>query len=108
MALGHNRDKKAIGEIKKKLAKLLPIFIGAELLALSAEFTLNLAVSKGSVSLVKVIGGVQPMFVLIIALLLFPFWPKFFREASEGHLIRKFALMIVIVAGLALIAVSSA
>jgi drug/metabolite transporter (DMT)-like permease len=100
-------NKRTIREISKSIKKLLPVFIVAELTGLAAEFTLNLAISRGPVSLVKVIEGIQPMFVLLIALGLYPFWPKYFREAAEGNLARKFALMIIIIAGLAVISVAA-
>lgn len=92
-----------IRDIARGIKRLLPVFIVAELLGLAAEFTLNLAISRGPVSLVKVIEGIQPMFVLLIALGLHPFWPKYFREGESGHLVRKFALMAVIIIGLAVI-----
>jgi hypothetical protein len=47
------------------------------------------------------------MFVLVIALALFPLQPKFFREANEGNIIRKFSLMGVALFGLILIALTS-
>ena len=100
-------NKRAVREIGKSIKKLLPVFIIAELTGLAAEFTLNLAISRGPVSLVKVIEGIQPMFVLLIAFGLYPFWPKYFREAEEGKPTRKFILMAVIIAGLALISVSA-
>jgi drug/metabolite transporter (DMT)-like permease len=96
-------NKKGLLVIKKQIKKLLPIFIVAELVGLSAELTLNLAISKGSVSLVKVIEGIQPIFVLLIALILYPLSPKFFREAEQGKPIRKFILFFVIVVGLGVI-----
>src|SRR6185312_1443096 len=96
-------NARTIHDIFKRIKKLLPVFIVAELLGLAAEFTLNLAISRGPVSLVKVIEGIQPMFVLLIALGLHPFWPKYFREGKSGNLMRKFALMVIIIAGLAVI-----
>lgn len=100
-------NRRAVREISKSIKKLLPIFVVAELTGVAAEFTLNLAISRGPVSLVKVIEGIQPMFVLLIAFGLYPFWPKYFREAGEGRLARKFILMIVIIAGLALISIAA-
>jgi drug/metabolite transporter (DMT)-like permease len=105
--LKFNDNKRAISGIAKTIKKLLPVFIFAELMGLAAEFTLNLAISRGPVSLVKVIEAVQPMFVLLIALALYPLYPKYFREAKEGKLMRKFALMAVIIAGLVLIGIAA-
>jgi drug/metabolite transporter (DMT)-like permease len=103
--LGEN--KKTMQDITKKIRKLLPVFIITELLALAADFTLNFAISRGPVSLVKVIEGIQPMFVLLIALALYPLSPKYFREAKEGNPLRKFAFMAATVAGLAVISVAA-
>jgi drug/metabolite transporter (DMT)-like permease len=107
LLLKFEENKRGILKIKKRLRKLLPIFIAAELVGLAAELTLNLAISRGPVSLVRVIEGIQPMFVLLIALGLYPVSPKFFREAKEGSLVRKFGLMIIAIAGLAIISVAS-
>jgi drug/metabolite transporter (DMT)-like permease len=101
LRLGDNLQ--GLRQIKINLKKLLPVFVAAELLNLAAEFTLNLAISRGPVSLVKVLEGIQPMFVLLIAFGLYPFWPKYFREAGEGKLARKFLLMAVIISGLLVI-----
>ncbi len=100
-------NKQTLRAIRNDIKMLLPIFIVAELTALAAEFTLNLAVDRGPVSLVKVIEGIQPMLVLLIALALHPFWPKYFREAKEGQLPKKFLLMVIIVIGLSLIGFAS-
>jgi drug/metabolite transporter (DMT)-like permease len=96
-------NKKNLASIQPMLKKVAPIFIIAELFNLAAEFTLNLAVSKGPVSLVKAIEGIQPIFMLVLALMLYPIAPKFFREAEEGGIMKKFLLMAVAVAGLVLI-----
>ncbi|HSW36749.1 MAG TPA: DMT family transporter [Candidatus Saccharimonadales bacterium] len=101
------QNKGTLKDVKRALKKLLPIFIVAELVGLGAEFTLNLAISRGSVSLVKVIEGIQPMFVLLIALMLYPLSPKHFREAEDGKVIRKFALMALSMVGLAIIFINS-
>lgn len=88
---------------KRKIHHLFVIFVVVELLAIIAEFTSNLAISRGPVSLVKVVEGTQPVFALLIALALYPFAPKFFREATDGRWGRKLVLMIVIIVGLAII-----
>jgi drug/metabolite transporter (DMT)-like permease len=100
-------NKTVIRQISRTVKKLLPVIIVTELLGIAAELTLNLAISRGPVSLVKVIEGIQPMFVLLIALGLHPFWPKYFREAKEGQLVRKFALMLIIIIGLGVISVGA-
>lgn len=88
---------------KKSIHKVFAIFLVAELIAIAADFMSNLAISRGSVSLVRVIEGIQPMYVLIIAIALYPIWPKYFREAAEAKRTKKLVLMSVILAGLILI-----
>lgn len=101
-------ENKRVGlEIAASIKKLLPIIIITEMLGIAAEFTVNLAISRGPVSLVRVIESIQPMFVLLIALALYPFWPKYFREAKEGKLIKKLILMTIIIIGLGIISLSS-
>jgi len=107
LLLKFQENTKEIKKITKRIKRLLPVFVFAEVSGLSAEFVLNLAISRGPVSLVKVIEASQPMFVLLIALACAPFAPQFFREASEGQLLRKFGLMAVVIAGLALISVTA-
>lgn len=103
LCLKLNDNIESLRTIRKSIKKVLPFFILNESLAVAAGFTLNLAVSRGPVSLVKVAEGIQPMFVLLIALTLHPVKPKFFREAGEGKLVRKFALMSLAIVGLAVI-----
>ena len=93
--------------LKTKLHKTIPLLIFVELLGILSEFILNLAISRGPVSLVKAIEGSQPLFVLAIALILYPFYPKFFREAEESKSLKKFILMGIVVAGLAIISITS-
>jgi len=96
-------QKETLVELRKSFRKYYLIFIGAEVLALIAEFANSLAVSRGPLTIVKTIENIQPMFVLFIALALYPFRPSLFREAAEGGKTRKFFLMLVIVVGLVLI-----
>jgi drug/metabolite transporter (DMT)-like permease len=105
--LRYSENKRSLVEIRKRIKRLLPVFIAAELIGLSAELTLNLAISRGPVSLVKVIESTQPMFLLLITVAMYPIKPKFFREVSEGHLLRKFALVSLAIIGVAFISVAS-
>ncbi len=107
LSLKFEENKKTIRDIAKSIKRLLPIFIIAELLGLAAEFMGNFAISRGPVSLVEVIDGIQPMFVLLVALALFPYAPKYFREAKEGRVARKLVPMCVALVGLAMIGASS-
>lgn len=74
----------------------------AEFINITAEFSSNLAISKGPVSLVEVLQNTQPMYMLLIALLLFPFFPKYFREAQEGRVRFKLLMMLGIIGGVAI------
>lgn len=94
-------------DIRKIFWRVLPVFIAAEFVNLSAELTLNLAINGGSVSLVKAIESIQPMFVLLIALVLYPFAPRFFREAEAGGVAKKFLLMAVAAVGIVIIAIAA-
>jgi len=79
------------------------IFVAiTEVINIAAEFTSNLAVSKGPVSLVEVIQNIQPLYMLTLALLLYPFFPKYFREARYGRVRFKFLMMAGIMVGVAL------
>ncbi|HSX52978.1 MAG TPA: EamA family transporter [Patescibacteria group bacterium] len=98
-----NRATAGLNKFKVSVRRVLPIFILAEGIYILAELTLNLAISRGPVSIVRVIEGIQPMFVLLIALALYPLAPKFFREAAGKNLAKKFMLMAVIIGGLILI-----
>lgn len=96
-----------IRRIKSRIKRVLPVLIVAEMIGLAAELTLNLAISRGPVSLVKIIEDVQPMFVLLITLVLYPISPRYFREAEEGGIARKLILMLLALTGLAVIGFSS-
>lgn len=90
-------------EFGKKFKKYFFIFFLIELLGISAELLNHLAISTGPVSLVKVVEGVQPVYVLLFAVLFYPFFPKYFREAKTGGKFKKILCMIVILFGIYLI-----
>lgn len=103
LVMFYSKTQHDLSMLKKKLGKVFWVFLLSECLALAAAFTSNLAVSRGPLSIVRVIEGVQPVYVLLIALSLYRFSPKHFREIVEGRLIRKFTLMAVIITGIALV-----
>ncbi|EKD65552.1 MAG: hypothetical protein ACD_50C00052G0005 [uncultured bacterium] len=92
--------RRFLGEFNKSFKKWILVFISAELIGIAAEFTNNLAISKGPVSLVKVIEGIQPIYVLLFALVFYPLFPKYLREAAYGSKQKKLLAMIVILLGL--------
>jgi drug/metabolite transporter (DMT)-like permease len=92
----------------KQIPKPALVVIGlAELLNVAAELTFNRAISLGPVSAVRVLEATQPIFILLIAVLLFPLAPQFLREGIAGNRGMKLALMAVMIVGVGLIAQSS-
>ncbi len=107
LLINFQNNKTQIKKISNNIKKLLPVLILAELIGLSAELTLNLAIKNGPVSLVKAIENIQPLFVLIIAIIFYPKYPKYFREAKSGYLIKKFSSIFLVITGIIFIVVSS-
>lgn len=87
------------GLYKKVSVKLVLLLILVEILGLGAEFAFNKALSQGPLSLINALENTQPLFVLLIAVALYPFYPKYFREAESGNVGRKVALSLMLVAG---------
>jgi drug/metabolite transporter (DMT)-like permease len=83
--------------------KWLWIFVILEVLNITAVLISNLAISKGPVSLVNVVGGIQPLYVLLFALALSPFFPAHLREATSSGKMKKIAFMAVMILGLYII-----
>ena len=83
-----------------KLKKWMGIFFITEILAIIGFIVHALAVSGGPVSLVKVIEGTLAIYVLLFAILFYPFFPKLLREATHGNIPRKLIFMAVILIGL--------
>lgn len=94
---------KELTKFAESFKKLLWVFLLGEFLNLAADFCINVATSRGSVALVRVIEGTQPVFVLFIAVIFYPLWPKLFREVEEGSLLKKICLILVTIFGLVLI-----
>lgn len=89
---------------KTNTKKLMGLLALVEIIAVVAEFVHGRAVSLGSVSLVVVMENLAPFYVLLIAVLCFPFFPRFFREVEAGKLRFKFALLLLMLLGVYLIA----
>lgn len=96
-----------IKDLKRNSKKVITLLVIAEFIAIVAEFAQNLAISQGPVSLVTVLEGVQPLYVLLIALIFYKVSPKHFREAAEGKIAKKVTLMLVMFVGLLLISLGS-
>ncbi len=75
-----------------------------EILALIGEVALILAVLMAPVALVQSIGGLQPLFVFIIGILITKFWPKFGRESlNRSALVQKIISIAVVTVGVYLL-----
>ena len=71
-----------------------------QLLNLAGVFAITLAMTSGYVTVVNALASVQPIFVLIITLILCTFLPNILKETLEGWvLIKKFMATIFIVIG---------
>lgn len=87
---------------KKLIAikKFFPIFILSEILSITAGFLYNKAISLGSVSLISVLFGLQPIFILLISFSLVPFFPRLFRQITAQTLIHKSLWISLMLVGL--------
>ncbi|MBI4163927.1 MAG: EamA family transporter [Candidatus Aenigmarchaeota archaeon] len=83
----------------KKFERKIHIFVSNELLSFGGAAALTFAVSIAPITFIKGVDSIQPLFVLIYAILLTRFFPKMFREKVDLKNIEKklllFALMIV-------------
>lgn len=98
-----SEGKKFYSQFFSKFKTFIILFLVTELLNIGAEMSLGYAISQGPVSLVKVIEGIQPFFVLLFAILLYPFLPQYFREAAEKNMLRKIVFMLLMLTGLYII-----
>lgn len=98
-------DKKADFKkvIKRSPLLLLVVFALSEFINIAAEFTQGFAISSGPVSLVRAAEGTQPIFILLLGILLSPIFPKYFRETIDKKFSKKLILMLIMVFGLVLI-----
>lgn len=96
--------------LKKLLRKngiwVFAVLVVAEVINIAAEFVSNLAVSRGQVSIVKVLENIQPLYMLVFAVLLYPLFPKYFREGAKGRLRLKLGMMLIMLVGVYLAAPS--
>lgn len=97
----YRRQKEILkGIIKRNNLKIILFLVFSELLNIGAEFAQNLAISRGPVSLIKAVENIQPVYMLLIAIVLYPFFPKYFRDVEHGHHIAyKLAMMLLIAGG---------
>lgn len=82
------------------------VFFATQFLAAGGFILQNYALSLGSVALVNALQGVQYGFLLILGALLSVFYPRLLKEAvSRNIIIKKILAILMIAAGLYLIAV---
>lgn len=85
--------------------KISSLFVTSKLFAAFGSLFIHLALSLGSASLVNALGGMQYVFLLILAMILSKKFPDFLKEEmSGGVLAQKIAAVLLIVSGLAILA----
>lgn len=97
----HTQTKKLI---KKSGVLLFGVLIFVEILNLAGEFVQGLAISRGPVTVIRTIEGLQPIYILLFAILLKPLFPSYFREQIDKKLPAKLLSMLVMIGGLYLLA----
>ncbi len=86
------------------LRKVLPVFLLEEFLTFGGAAAFTYAVSLTSVTLVKSVGALQPLFVLSYAVLFNRIFPALFREKLDFRsIIKKGILFAVIAFGIVLV-----
>ena len=102
----------AITSYRKQFIKLLKtsgktvisLNVINEIIGLIGEWALILAVLYAPVALVQLVGGLQPLFVLIIGVLITLFLPSFGKESLERKfLVQKIVGIVIITAGVYLL-----
>ncbi len=99
---GHSAEAKRLA--KKTGIALVLVMLTIELLNFGAEFTQGLAISRGPVSIIRAIEGIQPLYMLLFAIVLGPFLRSFFREQIDQKFPKKVLAMLIMIGGLYLIA----
>ncbi|OIO48481.1 MAG: hypothetical protein AUJ32_00455 [Parcubacteria group bacterium CG1_02_40_82] len=86
--------------------KISSLFVTSKLFAAFGSLFIHLALLLGSAALVNALGGLQYVFLLILAIILSKKFPDFLKEEiSGGVLAQKIVAVLLIGAGLAILAV---
>ncbi len=97
--------KMITSSIRAATAGLGYLMIGSKIAAGFGSLFVSLAISKGNVSLVNALQGVEYAFLFLITVLLSKKWPEILREKLNGAMIlQKILAIIIICVGLVLIA----
>jgi drug/metabolite transporter (DMT)-like permease len=83
-----------------KKGKIMAILIGAEFLNIAAELVQGAAINGGPVTVVRALEGLQPLYMLAIAIILAGFFPNHFRERKDSRFYIKIIFMAFMVVGL--------
>ncbi|MEK7617181.1 MAG: EamA family transporter [Patescibacteria group bacterium] len=97
--------KKAFKEVSKGVgSRILWFIVVNEGIFLLSRFLTYLAISKGPVALVDVVGGTQVIFAILYGLILTLLFPKIFQEnISRRGLTKKILMGVLVLAGLWLV-----
>lgn len=89
-------------DFKKHPGVIVALLVVNEILYNIGHVIHNLALSTGPVSAIVAIEGIQPAYILILAVLLAPLLPKYFRESTHD-IKRKLFFIVIMLCGLYLI-----
>ena len=85
--------------------RVIGIMSLSESLTVIALFFFTIAVSLGPVTLVNSVGALQPLFVLMIAVLFSHFWPHIMKEEIDRHTVAlKVVAIVLMIAGTVMVA----
>lgn len=101
--VGSSIYRKHIPMSLANIKKNLMIFFTSELINLLGVVLISYSISLGPVSLVKSIESMQALFVLILSIVIFRFYPSAAREALSGHRLKKLLCIIFSAVGLYLL-----
>jgi uncharacterized membrane protein len=86
--------------VKRLSQRAKTLVIGNEMIGLLGFASFNFAISLAAVSLVSAMAGIQPLLVLIYAIILSIWFPSILKEEIKGSaLLIKFISIIMIIAG---------
>jgi len=101
ICLYRNNKKNFINETKKFNKNVYILISVSEAIYLLAQYTAYFAASLISVSIVNVLGGFQPVFVLIYGIILSLWFPQILKEVvSKKIIVQKIVSIAIIITGL--------
>jgi len=98
LLIKRNRDNfvKSMNVIKSK--NFMIIILGAGIISFVGSLSFNYAIKLGPVSLVSVLDGIAPVFILVIIILLSKYFPKILKEELDKKVLltKAFAISLMI------------